>query len=282
MVATHLATRLHARGPSHGLASLTLVSTSCGGFSDGGFSLRNIPPWRGLLFAMRAILSCRQESRISRILELHFAPAYAVKNKNTFLGVYATRAPFDRPILSYLWSLMQNSLAVLTHHVGAAECAALRASGIPILVITGEDDSLVASPHSRHLAECLGATLAISPASGHMVHIEDQAWFESTLLAHFKNAAALASPASHTPSAIANPMSPWTPRAALTPRRGAANPMTHACSRCTTPVARDTLAVAAGTWLVCRGWVGLFVKLCTLLFLSYIAYTLFHQSDAPR
>jgi pimeloyl-ACP methyl ester carboxylesterase len=96
---------------------------------------------------------------------------YEPQHKDALAETYSTRAPFDRPILSYAYSLLQHALAVMFHFASPAELLALRGSGLPALVIAGEDDNLVDVGNSRALAQQLGATLALSPASGHMVWI---------------------------------------------------------------------------------------------------------------
>jgi pimeloyl-ACP methyl ester carboxylesterase len=177
MIATHLATLIQAHHGVHPhsiLASLTLASSSPGGWSaPSGLSLvtlpRSVPPWRGVLLCLRTILSLRTSARIRRILELHYAPSFYAQHKHELSDVYAQRAPFDRSIFSYLFSLVQHALAVTFHFSSPSELLALRGSGLPVLVIAGEDDNLVSIENSRVLAQQLGATLAVAPASGHMV-----------------------------------------------------------------------------------------------------------------
>ncbi len=97
--------------------------------------------------------------------------AFGPQHKDSLAETYSTRAPFDRPILSYAYPLLQHALAVMFHFASPAELLALRGSGLPALVIAGEDDNLVCVDNSRALAQQLGATLALSPASGHMVWV---------------------------------------------------------------------------------------------------------------
>ncbi|KAF9342674.1 hypothetical protein BGX26_007054 [Mortierella sp. AD094] len=62
--------------------------------------------------------------------------------------------------------------AALTHYVSAKRLAQLRASGIPILVVTGTEDNFVRPSGSYYLHKQLGCKLVVFEGSGHILPSE--------------------------------------------------------------------------------------------------------------
>lgn len=68
-----------------------------------------------------------------------------------------------------LGTLLRQLTAVLTHRVSSERCAELRRRGVPISIVTGDEDVLVRPENSRVLARLLGAPVHVLPACGHGV-----------------------------------------------------------------------------------------------------------------
>ncbi|KAJ3114558.1 hypothetical protein HK098_007309 [Nowakowskiella sp. JEL0407] len=79
--------------------------------------------------------------------------------------------------------------AVITHHVGPKRLAEIRNAGFPILVITGNNDSILHQPSSsEYLAQALGARYEVLDNAGHILRLETVEWFNHIFLDHLLNA----------------------------------------------------------------------------------------------
>jgi pimeloyl-ACP methyl ester carboxylesterase len=122
--------------------------------------------------------------------------ARPLTNRDVLASSYLLRAPFDRYILLYAFSLFGHATTCLTHHVSRRRIrefnAQLRAASqrrdahlLRCLVITGSSDILVHPSNSYHLSEQLGCPLYVLDGVGHMLHVEQPDAFAQLLHAHF-------------------------------------------------------------------------------------------------
>ena len=77
----------------------------------------------------------------------------------------------DRPAQTVLGSMSQ-SMAAMLHHVSSKRLGEIRASRLPILVITGTNDSMVSPSGSYHLQKELDAHMVVFEGCGHGLGIE--------------------------------------------------------------------------------------------------------------
>ena len=167
--------------------------------------------------------------------------ARPLTNADVLAQMYATRSPFDKNVLSYLWSLSQHVFAVYTHaftkekfHVihtyndtsicasptssplstspiaisaSASSTTTTRTTGtitIPSsvatppsvsdpairfvypLVLTGDNDKLIAPQNSLTLARFLRCPCIVVKDSGHMLYVEHPQLFAGVLHKHFR------------------------------------------------------------------------------------------------
>ena len=62
--------------------------------------------------------------------------------------------------------------AAVTHHVSAPRLAQIRATGLPILIVTGTDDHLVRPSGSYYMQKHLGCRMSVFQGSGHIIPAE--------------------------------------------------------------------------------------------------------------
>ncbi|KAJ3215806.1 hypothetical protein HDU67_010299 [Dinochytrium kinnereticum] len=77
-------------------------------------------------------------------------------------------------------------MACYTHYVSRARLRKLRDYGIPIIVLTGDDDILVRPKNSIYLARNLRARLEIFIGGGHGLAVQFPERFNKVLLKHFR------------------------------------------------------------------------------------------------
>ena len=163
--------------------------------------------------------------------------ARPLTNADVLSQMYATRSPFDKNVLSYLWSLSQHVVAVYTHaftkekfHVlhtyndtvsSSLPSSSVSAPSSPTaantttthntesitipsnmpgppevsdpstryvypLVLTGDNDKLIAPQNSLTLARFLRCPCIVVKDSGHMVYVEHPQLFAGVLHKHFR------------------------------------------------------------------------------------------------
>ncbi|KAF8955072.1 hypothetical protein BGZ46_002742 [Entomortierella lignicola] len=79
----------------------------------------------------------------------------------------ALKKRFQDTPLQPLHGNIGQSWAALFHHVNSKRLAQIRASGLPILVLTGTVDNFVRPSGSYHLAKELACPLVVFEGSGH-------------------------------------------------------------------------------------------------------------------
>ncbi|KAF9114667.1 hypothetical protein BGX27_010153 [Mortierella sp. AM989] len=147
-------------------SSLVLTSTNAG---------RSPPQLVTISFLSRVILIKDADARINLISEalypLKWLESSAEKgspHKTNRDSVAASlKKRFATTPLQPIHGNIAQSWAALFHHVNSKRLAQIRASGIPILVLTGTVDKFVRPSGSYHLAKELGCPLVVFEGSGH-------------------------------------------------------------------------------------------------------------------
>ncbi|KAF9157811.1 hypothetical protein DFQ26_008309 [Actinomortierella ambigua] len=67
---------------------------------------------------------------------------------------------------------ISQSMAALFHHVSAKRLAQIKATGVPVLVLTGTDDKFVRPSGSHYLSKELDCPLLVFEGSGHALAVE--------------------------------------------------------------------------------------------------------------
>ena len=194
----------------------------------------------GQLGLVASVSSSVSLSSVSSQPSLSLSSARPLTNADVLAQMYATRSPFDKNVLSYLWSLSQHVLAVYTHaftkekfHVfhmyndtsisaspptspsPSSPTASTTTSttittrttesiSIPSampgppsvsdpstryvypLVLTGDNDLLIAPQNSLTLARFLRCPCIVVKDSGHMLYVEHPQLFAGVLHKHFR------------------------------------------------------------------------------------------------
>ncbi len=80
----------------------------------------------------------------------------------------------------------RQQVACLTHYMDS-RLHHLKAFGYPILVLTGDSDTVLRQPSSsEYLAKSLNARLEIYPLGGHALRMQDPEWHDNHLLSNLK------------------------------------------------------------------------------------------------
>ncbi|GJJ77831.1 hypothetical protein EMPS_10190 [Entomortierella parvispora] len=151
-------------------ASLCLVSTNAG---------RALPPFSALSFVSR-VSTVKAESRPLVIVQTLFpqvwlekpAPEgsnYKTNQEHTIAGI--EKMFRDRPPQTIQGSMGQTMAAGL-HYVSPKRLSMIRASGLPVLVMTGTDDKMVSPEGSYHLQKELGSHMVVFEGTGHGIAME--------------------------------------------------------------------------------------------------------------
>ncbi|RKP25492.1 Alpha/Beta hydrolase protein [Syncephalis pseudoplumigaleata] len=82
--------------------------------------------------------------------------------------------------------------ATLVHYFADEHFRRIRASGIPVLVCTGDSDRLMVPANSEFIAARLNAPLRVFKGCGHFISMQEPELYNSMLLDHFRKAASKA------------------------------------------------------------------------------------------
>jgi pimeloyl-ACP methyl ester carboxylesterase len=199
-------------------ASLSLVSAHAGGFGM-------VPPARGVVAVARTFALCRNEVDIINAAcqikypdvlldvpgpshtdtacvgdggslwrgqdpdsaEMAWAAAYDARS---CLGLKILRrmrktGERNKVVAFNVGDILPQLGAVGSHFVSDARLRHLRACGLPVLVVYGEQDAIVPAHNARVLIRLLGAHQVSHPEAGHCVNEQCRASVNAALLAHF-------------------------------------------------------------------------------------------------
>ncbi|KAF9413456.1 hypothetical protein BGZ94_000726 [Podila epigama] len=152
-------------------SSLILTSTNAG---------RSPPQLVTISFLSRVVLIRDPAARLKLIAETLY-PASWLESPAPKDSSFATnreyitdnlRRRFKNTPLQPLHANIAQSYAALVHHVSPQRLAQIKASGLPILVLTGTFDNFVRPSGSYHLQEELGCKMVVFEGSGHALPSE--------------------------------------------------------------------------------------------------------------
>jgi len=168
------------------LSSLSLCVTHA------GRSSALMPPVRGVISMMRSLICRTPEQRAEVLLDTLYSPEFLEtehddgrKKKDYVTQLYLDRVKADPP--STLSGFVGHISAVFTHDVPTARLEIIKNSGIPILIITGDNDHLVSHQNSLFLKEALNpAEFLLLEGVGHGIHTEKFVQFNEALMRNFQ------------------------------------------------------------------------------------------------
>ncbi|KAG0327319.1 hypothetical protein BG004_002790 [Podila humilis] len=152
-------------------SSLVLTSTNAG---------RSPPQLVTVSFLSRVILIKEPAIRIKLISETLFPTAWLEKpapkdsqfSTNREMVTDSLTRRFKNTPLQPLHGNIAQSYAALFHHVNSERLSRIRASGLPVLVVTGTFDNFVRPSGSYHLQKELGCNMVVFEGSGHALPTE--------------------------------------------------------------------------------------------------------------
>ncbi|PRP84561.1 hypothetical protein PROFUN_05896 [Planoprotostelium fungivorum] len=168
---------LHFQIPT--LLSLSLIVTHCGGkYSD--------QPEKGKWMGRRVMMSWTEETRNRRILPMLFSEAFLADTEKTeaaYEWIKNSRAaPGGKPTLTGLFGQLS---AVTTHRTTDEELIVMRDSGVPIMIMTGDEDYLVDPQNSEEMNTVLRPVqYIVMKATGHGINAEKSKEFNEAMFAH--------------------------------------------------------------------------------------------------
>jgi len=154
----------------------------------------SMAPARGMAAITRTLFERSVAKRGEILLEILYSADYLSKihyqqsdktNKQVLLEDYIESQKSDpQPGLS---AVAGHIRAVMTHSVSAKRLAQIKASQIPILIMTGTKDDLVKSSNSFQLSKILEPVdFVVYEGSGHCINIENYDQFNDTIISHFR------------------------------------------------------------------------------------------------
>ncbi|KAJ7090226.1 alpha/beta-hydrolase [Mycena belliarum] len=193
MISQELATRIPER-----IASLTLAVTT-----PGGLPWSNLPPWKGFISLAKLTFITDVDLKIPLILDMLYPlqwldePAEGDNegrtNREVQTEVYRQRISITAP--QRLVGALSQMSAALSHHV-APQRLRTASERIPkVLILTGDEDNLVAPSNSRSLKSCMpDAELEEWTGTGHSIHVQRNKQFNQLLERVFKEGRRKAEP----------------------------------------------------------------------------------------
>ncbi|KAJ7470341.1 alpha/beta-hydrolase [Mycena latifolia] len=193
MISQELATRIPER-----IASLTLAVTT-----PGGHPWTNLPPWKGFTSLARLMFTPDLNLKIPIILDMVYPlqwldePAEDDKegrsNREIQTEIYRHRITITAP--QHLVGALSQMSAGLTHHVTQQRLRAISEVIPKVLILTGDEDNLVAPSNSRYMKNCMpDAELEEWKGTGHALHVQQPKQFNQLLERVFKEGRRKAGP----------------------------------------------------------------------------------------
>ncbi|KAL7414118.1 Alpha/Beta hydrolase protein [Mrakia frigida] len=179
-----VALELAFQKPTH-LASLTICVSSSGHV----FPLQNLPPWKGIKTIAQLIWTKPLEEKIRMLVEMQYPSKWLNEidphsnrtNFETTVEEYHHRLNLTRP--QPLRSNLSQSLAALTHHVSPSRLRLINEQVPKIVVLTGDEDSLVRIGESARLVKegLTRAEAVVWEGTGHAIQLQRPKWFNALL-----------------------------------------------------------------------------------------------------
>ncbi|KAF2075410.1 hypothetical protein CYY_003289 [Polysphondylium violaceum] len=157
------------------IKSLVLAVTGAG----------DTPPMSAVVNFSKSMIEKQADKKVELFLQLLHSPAYLAANRERLMAERLLQAETDpEPSMS---ATMGHLRAVLTHKVSSKRLADIKASKIPILVVTGSLDNLVKTSNSYHLSKALQPVdFIVYNNCGHAIHIERTNEFNNDILKHMR------------------------------------------------------------------------------------------------
>lgn len=174
-------------------ASLTLTSTT---------AKRNMPTWAAISSLSKiTFFYSDPRDKLNAAMELVYPEAWLVQKPSDAdkAGKYSTNremaianfiAHTRRSRLQTLRGNIGQTAACLRHSFSDARLAKIKASGLPVMVVTGTWDNLVRPTYSYHLKKQLEPRFELFEGSGHAIPEEQPERYNRILDEHFTQAAA--------------------------------------------------------------------------------------------
>ncbi|KAI9249605.1 Alpha/Beta hydrolase protein [Helicostylum pulchrum] len=167
--------------------SLTLTSTT---------SKRNIPTWAAISTLSKIALFYRDpKDQLNAAIDLIFPPDWLSQKPvsisehatNRELATHGLIGHFSRSRRQPLHGNIGQALACLRHNVSDDRLLNIRASGLPIMIVTGTYDNLVRPEYSYHMKKVFAedARFELFEGSGHAIPEEQPDRYNNLLIDHF-------------------------------------------------------------------------------------------------
>ncbi|KAJ7286044.1 alpha/beta-hydrolase [Mycena rebaudengoi] len=184
MIAQELATRVPER-----IASLTLAVTT-----PGGRPWQNLPPWAGTVALAKLTFTTDINLKIPLILDMVYPQKWLAEaaedgdgrtNREVQVEIYRRRILITAP--QHFLGMISQMSAGFTHHVSPQRLKSISEAIPKVLILTGNEDNLVAPFHSRDLKSCMPeAELEEWEETGHALHVQRPKQFNQLLERVFK------------------------------------------------------------------------------------------------
>ncbi|KAJ7108611.1 alpha beta-hydrolase [Mycena epipterygia] len=187
MVAQELASRIPER-----IASLVLCVTTAG-----GMPWQNLPPWEGIRYLTTLLMTKDPEKKAPTVMKMLYPSTWLDakatddlhqrSNRAVQTELYLRRVVFSpkQRIIGHVSQLA----AALTHRVSADRLRQISEAVPKIVILCGDQDSLVDLQHSRDLKACIpGAEFVQWKETGHGIQSQRCAEFRDLLIRVFHGA----------------------------------------------------------------------------------------------
>lgn len=168
--------------------SLTLTSTT---------AKRNIPTWTAISTLSKIALFYRDpKDQLNAAIELVYPKEWLSQKpsnnttehaSNRELAIHGFIQNITRSRRQPLYANIAQTMACLRHHVSDERLLNIRASGLPVMIITGTTDHLVRPEYSYHMKKVFaeGARFEVFEGSGHAIPAEQPERYNDLLVEHF-------------------------------------------------------------------------------------------------
>ncbi|KAI8640273.1 Alpha/Beta hydrolase protein, partial [Parasitella parasitica] len=171
----------------HRFQSLTLTSTT---------ARRNLPTWTAISTLSKIALFYRDpKDQLNAAIELVYPKAWLDQkplvqsefDSNRELAIHGFISHITRSRRQPLHGNLGQTAACLRHHVSDERLFNIKASGLPIMIVTGTFDNLVRPEYSYHMKKVLqeAARFELFEGSGHAIPEEQPARYNYLLVDHF-------------------------------------------------------------------------------------------------
>jgi len=145
----------------------------------------SMPPLISMMNFTKISIENNLEKKTELLLELLYSPQFLNANKSSLMAEHIADATRDRkPTMA---AELGHLRCVMTHKVSDKRLKEIKASKIPILIITGSLDNLVKTSNSHHLSKILEPVdFVVFEGCGHALHVEKNDDFNQCITKHFR------------------------------------------------------------------------------------------------